>query len=39
MTYGKEDIDFRTAGDPTSGYVFNAAESVFWRRIRSLMGN
>ena len=39
MTYGKEDIDYRTAGDPTSGYVFNAAESVIWRRIRGLMGS
>lgn len=37
MTYGNEDIDFKTFGDPSSGYVFNAADSVFWRRIRTLM--
>lgn len=35
--YGREDIDYRTEGDPSSGYVFNAAESVFFRRIRKLM--
>ena len=35
--YGKEDIDYRTDGDPNSGYVFNAAESTFFRRIRQLM--
>lgn len=37
--YGKEDIDYRTDGDPNSGYVFNAAESTFFRRIRGLMYN
>ena len=37
MTYGKEDIDFKTDGDPSSGYIFNAAQSVFWMRIRTLM--
>ena len=35
--YGREDIDYRTDGDPASGYVFNAAESTFFRRIRNLM--
>ena len=35
--YGREDIDYRTDGDPASGYVFNAAESTFFRRIRKLM--
>jgi len=37
MTYGKEDIDYRTDGDASSGYIFNAAENTFWRRIRDLM--
>lgn len=35
--YGKEDIDYRTDGDPSSGYVFNAADSVFFRRVRYLL--
>lgn len=39
MTYGKEDIDYRTDGDPSSGYIFNAAESKFFCRIRDLMPN
>lgn len=39
MTYGKEDTDYRTEGDPSSGYVFNAAECVFFCRIRNLMGS
>lgn len=37
MTYGKEDTDYRTEGNPSSGYVFNAAESVFFCRVRDLM--
>lgn len=37
MPYGKEDIDYRTDGDPASGYIFNAAESTFFCRIRDLM--
>lgn len=39
MTYGKEDIDYRTDGDKSSGYVFNAAESVLWCRVRDLMNS
>ena len=38
MTYGHEDVDYKTDGDPSSGYIFNAADSVIWRRIRQLMG-
>lgn len=30
MTYGKEDADYRIDGDKSSGYIFNAAESVFF---------
>lgn len=37
MTYGKEDTDYRTDGDPSSGYIFNAADSVFFCRIRRFM--
>ena len=37
MTYGKEDTDYRTDGDASSGYIFNAAESVFFCRVRDLM--
>lgn len=37
MPYGKEDIDYKTDGDPSSGYIFNAAESTLWCRIRDLM--
>lgn len=37
MPYGKEDTDYRTEGNASSGYIFNAADSVFWRRIRLLM--
>lgn len=36
LTYGKEDIDYYTDGDPTSGYIFRAAESTFFRRVRNL---
>ena len=37
LTYGKEDIDYKVDDDPSSGYIFNAAENIFWRRIRELM--
>jgi len=33
--YGKEDTDYRIAGVPTSGYVFNGAGSILWRRLSS----
>lgn len=39
MTYGHEDTDYKVDGDPASGYIFNAADSVFWRRISSLMAD
>ena len=34
---GKEDVDYRTEGDPNSGYIYNAAESTFFCRVRDLM--
>lgn len=37
MTYGKEDVDYRTDGDASSGYIYNAAESIFFCRMRDLM--
>lgn len=37
MPYGKEDIDYQTDGDPASGYIYNGAESVFFRRVRLLL--
>ena len=33
--YGKEDDDYRVEGVPTSGYAFNGAGSIFWRRLKT----
>jgi len=37
--YGKEDSDYRTEGDPASGYAFNGAGSIFWRRLKTTFAN
>ena len=36
LTYGKEDTDYYVDGDPTSGYIYRAAESKFFCRVRDL---
>lgn len=36
LTYGKEDTDYYTDGDPTSAYIYRAAESTFFCRVRDL---
>lgn len=33
--YGKEDDDYRVENTPTSGYAFNGAGSIFWRRLKT----
>lgn len=33
--YGKEDGDYRVEGEASSGYAFNGAGSIFWRRLKS----
>jgi len=33
--YGKEDDDYRVDGEPSSGYAFNGAGSIFWRRLKT----
>ena len=36
LTYGKEDTDYYVDGDPSSSYIYRAAESTFFCRIREL---
>ena len=36
MTYGYEDTDYKTKGDASTGYAFNAATSTFFCRVRDL---
>lgn len=36
ITYGKEDTDFYVDGDPTSSYIYRAAGSTFFCRVRDL---
>lgn len=33
FSYGKEDTDYRNENDSSSGYAFNGAGSIFWRRL------
>ena len=39
LTYGKEDTDFYVDGDPSSSYIYRAAESTFFCRLRDLFGS
>ena len=36
LTYGKEDVDYYVDGDSESGYIYRAAESTFFSRLRDL---
>lgn len=36
LTYGKEDTDYYVDGDPSSSYIYRAAESTFFCRVRDL---
>lgn len=36
LTYGKEDTDYYIDGDPKSAYIYRAAESTFFTRVRDL---
>ena len=36
LTYGKEDIDYYIDGDPSSSYIYRAAKSTFFCRLRDL---
>lgn len=39
ISYGKEDIDYYVDGDPTSSYIFRAAGSNFFCRVRDLFSS
>lgn len=39
LTYGKEDSDYYVDGDPSSSYIYRAAESTFFCRIRDLFAS
>ena len=39
MTYGFEDTDYKTKGDASTGYAYNAATSTFFCRIRDLFAD
>lgn len=36
LTYGKEDADYYVDGDPSSSYIYRAAKSTFFCRLRDL---
>ena len=36
ITYGKEDTDYYVDGDPSSSYIYRAAKSTFFCRVRDL---
>ena len=39
LTYGKEDVDYYVDDDPSSGYIYRAAESTFFCRLRDLFAS
>ena len=39
LTYGKEDADYYVDGDPSSAYIYRAAESTFFCRLRDLFNS
>ena len=36
LTYGKEDVDYYVENDPSSAYIYRAAKSTFFCRLRDL---
>lgn len=39
LTYGKEDTDYYIDGNPSSSYIYRAAESTFFCRVRDLFSS